>query len=127
MTLTPDPMSIDHWKIYTDAVAMDDKKYFSAAIINGMNSHMSCPSPVVTADMSACPECGSSMVTRRNRSTGISFYGCSTHPQCWGSRALDLHVTTRRYGHGQYQARYRDSDLYSDISSAYDDVSGDEP
>ena len=37
----------------------------------------------------ACPDCGSSMVlrkARKGRNAGGSFYGCSTYPQCRGTR-----------------------------------------
>mgnify|MGYP002672340046 FL=1 len=31
-----------------------------------------------------CPICGSSMVLRKNRTTGEEFYGCSQYPKCHG-------------------------------------------
>lgn len=33
----------------------------------------------------ACPRCGSPMVTRTNKSSGQSFWGCSTFPRCRGT------------------------------------------
>lgn len=33
-------------------------------------------------DSDNCPKCGGSMVLRRNRNNGNSFYGCSNYPKC---------------------------------------------
>src|SRR5215216_262664 len=35
--------------------------------------------------MPACPDCGSPMVSRRNRSTGEPFLGCTRFPACRGT------------------------------------------
>ncbi|UNK42393.1 restriction endonuclease [Luteimonas sp. S4-F44] len=34
----------------------------------------------------ACPSCGAKMVTRTNRRTGRSFWGCAAYPACRGTR-----------------------------------------
>ena len=36
----------------------------------------------------ACPRCGSSLVERRNRSTGQPFFGCSNFPNCRYTQSL---------------------------------------
>ena len=37
-------------------------------------------------DRVLCPSCASSMVQRKNRSTGADFWGCSNYPRCKGTR-----------------------------------------
>jgi Topoisomerase DNA binding C4 zinc finger len=32
-----------------------------------------------------CPRCGARMVSRHNRDTGLSFWGCPTYPRCRGT------------------------------------------
>lgn len=36
-----------------------------------------------------CPECGSSMVKRTNKTRGTQFWGCSNYPKCKGTIEID--------------------------------------
>ena len=36
----------------------------------------------------SCPRCAAEMVERSNRSTGQSFFGCTTYPRCRGTVAI---------------------------------------
>jgi restriction system protein len=38
----------------------------------------------------ACPSCGKTMITRRNRRSGASFWGCTGYPSCRGTRESAL-------------------------------------
>ena len=49
-------------------------------------SSKSDPTPAPSPSPS-CPRCGSEMVRRTNRSTGLPFWGCSTYPKCKGTLA----------------------------------------
>lgn len=39
--------------------------------------------------MLECPKCGARMESRKNRSTGQLFWGCTRYPQCKGTRNTD--------------------------------------
>lgn len=50
------------------------------------------PMHVNTPSTPACPNCGQSMVRRQAKQgsrAGLAFWGCSTYPNCRGSRAID--------------------------------------
>lgn len=36
-----------------------------------------------------CPDCGGSMVLRKNRKTDTQFWGCASYPACTGTRTAD--------------------------------------
>lgn len=36
-----------------------------------------------------CPDCGSDMKLRQNKSTQESFWGCTQYPECIGTRRID--------------------------------------
>jgi restriction system protein len=36
----------------------------------------------------SCPTCGATMVSRKNRSTGQAFWGCSSYPRCKATQAI---------------------------------------
>lgn len=40
-------------------------------------------------DENLCPECSSKMVSRKRKSDGVRFWGCSRFPQCKGTRDSD--------------------------------------
>jgi restriction system protein len=45
--------------------------------------------PITVASAApSCPVCAAAMTLRRNGSTGDSFWGCSTYPQCRGTRKM---------------------------------------
>ena len=49
------------------------------------------PAPSPTADVPACPSCGSAMVRRvakRGASAGSAFWGCASFPSCRGTQAM---------------------------------------
>lgn len=37
-------------------------------------------------DENLCPDCGSKMLSRKNRQSGESFWGCTKYPECKGTR-----------------------------------------
>lgn len=45
--------------------------------------------PIVVASAPNCPTCAGTMVLRRNRTTGDSFWGCSAYPRCKGTRKIE--------------------------------------
>jgi len=47
-----------------------------------------CDTGIVTAETMGCPRCGSLMRTRTNGQTGEGFLGCSSFPDCKGTRPL---------------------------------------
>jgi restriction system protein len=36
----------------------------------------------------SCPSCDAEMVRRKNRSTGVGFWGCANYPRCKGTRPV---------------------------------------
>jgi restriction system protein len=42
--------------------------------------------PTLMASTPSCPLCGVAMTQRSNRTTGESFWGCSSYPRCKGTR-----------------------------------------
>ncbi len=70
-----------------------------------------------------CPDCGAPMVSRLNKKTQQRFWGCSTFPQCRGTRDTDGNSaaernserrneeylpSTSRGAYGRSRARLRD-------------------
>lgn len=48
-----------------------------------MESALPAPAP---PELVTCPTCNSDMVQRKNRHTGVDFWGCSNFPRCKGTR-----------------------------------------
>ena len=59
-----------------------------------------------------CPHCGSSLVERRNRTTGLPFLACERDPACPGTRAsldgngLPRRPRVRAQEHGSSRGRW---------------------
>lgn len=53
-----------------------------------------------------CPDCNSLMTQRTNRRTGMDFWGCSTYPECNGTREIDQ------------EEHHDDSDARNDLPSS---------
>lgn len=53
-----------------------------------------------------CPECGESMVSRANKTTGQRFWGCSNFPKCKGTRDTDGESRDERAGEAPRSRRY---------------------
>ena len=67
-------------------------------------------------DTPSCPNCSAPMVKRTRRSDGSKFWGCSTFPNCRGSRSYDPAPTTepapepkREFIPSTYQAKIADA------------------
>lgn len=51
-----------------------------------MAPHIESASPAPTNEAPMCPKCSAGMVRRTNRRNGKAFWGCSSYPQCNGTR-----------------------------------------
>ena len=60
-----------------------EKSPLTALAVEGAPTAVAAENPGVSvATGVACPDCGSTLVQRRNRRTGEAFWGCSAYPQC---------------------------------------------
>jgi ssDNA-binding Zn-finger/Zn-ribbon topoisomerase 1 len=48
-------------------------------------------------DNNLCPDCGSKMISRLNKSNNQRFWGCSQYPKCKGTRDTDGRSRTEKY------------------------------
>jgi DNA helicase-2/ATP-dependent DNA helicase PcrA len=45
-------------------------------------------------EIPTCPKCNAAMLERKNKKTGMSFYGCSMYPKCNGMRPMRYEKTS---------------------------------
>lgn len=85
--------AFDDYELYQDCKRLSKSEQYDLGIIDESGEVIGKPwsLPVVRKVVKPvgpgpCPICGSNTVIRKNRFTGVKFYGCSRFPCCRGNR-----------------------------------------
>jgi len=80
------PIELMNGETLLEMIQAAQSTYGSTSLERAGVDPTAAPESLPDAEVPVCPRCGKAMVTRTNRRNGESFWGCSSYPECKGTR-----------------------------------------